>query len=150
MTRALLFLHILGFVFWIGGAFALMMASIASRREERSALGPLVRIQAAIYTTVVGPGAGVAIATGLILAFKMFGPDAAPPSGWLMVMQVAGLVAGVITLALSIPIAGRLRRMDPTGPGAAAFDALRRRQKAVGMASGLLAIVALVAGVMGR
>lgn len=150
MTRFMLFLHILGFVLWIGGAYAVMIAGIAARKEERSALGPLIRIQAAIYGSVVGPGAGLAIASGLFLAFRMFGPDSAPPSGWLMVMQVAGLVAGVITLAISIPLAGRVRRLDPVGPQAAAFDALRTRQKMVGMASGLLGLLALIAGVMGR
>jgi uncharacterized membrane protein len=150
MIRTLLFLHILGFVLWIGGAYAIMIASIASRKEERSALAPIVRIQAAIYGSVVGPGAGVAVISGLVLTFKMFGPDAAPPSVWLIVMQVTGLLAGIVMLAFVIPTAGRLRRLDPVGASAAAFDALRQRQRVTGMVSGVLVLVALVAGVLTR
>ncbi|MEO8200858.1 MAG: hypothetical protein ABI679_10090 [Gemmatimonadota bacterium] len=150
MIRTMLVLHIFGFVLWIGGAYAIMTAGIAARREERSALGALARMQGAIYSGVVGPGAGITIATGLVLTFKMFGPDSPPPTAWLMIMQTIGLVAGVITLAISLPLAGRIRRIDPMGPGAPAFDALRNRQKIVGMVSGLLGLVALVAGAMTR
>ncbi len=150
MIRVLLFLHILGFVLWVGGAFAIMIASIAARKEDRSALGPLVRVQAAIYGSVVGPGTGVAVVTGLMLTFRMFGPDAAPPSVWLIVMQITGILAGIVMLALVIPTAGRLRRLEPAGPNAALFDALRNRQKMTGMLSGVLALMAMVAGVMAR
>lgn len=146
----MLVLHILGFVLWMGGAWAIMVASIAVRNEDRSVLGPLVRIQASIAGALVGPGAGVTVVTGLILTFRMFGTAQPAPSGWIMVMQASGLLAGVITLAFSIPAAGRLRRMDPVGPQAAVFDALRARQRVVGSISGLLALTALLGGVMAR
>ncbi len=147
MIKLMLLLHVLGFVLWIGGAFALMMASIASRKEERSALGPLVRIQAAIAGTAVGPGAGVTVVTGLILTFQMFGSSA--PNVWIMVMQGSGLLAAIMTLAFIIPTSGKLRRLDPM-VHAAAFDALRNRQRVMGAVSGLLGLVALYAGVMSR
>jgi hypothetical protein len=150
MIKLMFFLHILGFVLWMGGAWAMMVSSMAARREDRQALGPLVRFQAAIAGSLVGPGAGVTVVTGLILAFKMFGSAGPAPSGWIMVMQVSGLLAGIITLAFTIPAAGRLRRMDPLGPQAAIFDALRGRQRVSGSVSGLLALVALLGGVMAR
>lgn len=146
----MLTLHILGFVLWMGGAWAIMVASIAARNEDRSVLGPLVRIQASIAGALVGPGAGVTVVTGLVLTFKMFGTAQPAPSGWIMVMQAAGLLAGIITLAFTIPAAGRLRRMDPVGPQAQAFDALRGRQRVVGSVSGLLGLTALLGGVMAR
>lgn len=146
----MLALHILGFVLWMGGAWAIMVASIAVSKEDRSVLGPLVRIQAGIAGSLVGPGAGVTVVTGLILTFRMFGTAQPAPSGWIMVMQAAGLLAGIITLAFTIPAAGRLRRMDPLGPQAATFDALRGRQRVVGSVSGLLGLVALLGGVMAR
>jgi hypothetical protein len=146
----MLFLHVLGFVLWMGGSFALMVSSIAARSEERSVLGPLVRIQARLAGSLVGPGAGITVVTGLILAFKMFGTAQPAPSGWIMVMQAAGLMAGILTLAFTIPAAGRLRRMDPLGPQAATFDALRVRQRVVGSISGILGLVALLGGVMSR
>jgi hypothetical protein len=150
MIPLLLFLHVLGFLLWMGGAFAVMVTSIAARKEDRSVLGPLVRLQASITGTMVGPGAGVTVATGLILAFKMFGTAQPAPSGWIMIMQAAGLLAGIITLAFAIPAASRLRRMDPLGPQAQVFDALRSRQRIVGSLSGVLALIALLGGVMAR
>ena len=150
MIKLMLLLHILGFVLWMGGAFAIMVSSLAARKEERSVLGPLVRIQAAITGALVGPGAGITVATGLVLTFRMYGTAQPAPSGWIILMQGAGLVAGIITLAFTSPAAGRLRRMDPMGPQAALFDALRGRQRVVGSLSGVLALIALVAGVMAR
>lgn len=150
MIKLMLFLHILGFLLWMGGAIAVMITGIAARKEERAVLGPLVRMQASITGIMVGPGAGVTVVTGLILAFRMFGTAQPAPSGWIMIMQAAGLLAGIITLAFAIPAAGRLRRMDPLGPQAAAFDALRSRQRVVGTISGLLTLLALTGGVMAR
>ena len=150
MIQLMLLLHILGFVLWIGGALAIMVTSVAARREERGVLGPLVRFQASLTSAMVGPGAGITVATGLILTFRMYGTAQPAPSGWIILMQGAGLVAGIMTLAFSIPAAGRLRRMDPTGQQAATFDALRMRQRVIGSVSGLLALIALLAGVMAR
>ena len=146
----MLVLHILGFVLWIGGSLAIMVSSVAARREERAVLGPLARLQASVTGAMVGPGAGLTIATGLILTFRMYGTAQPAPSGWVILMQGAGLVAGIITLAFTIPAAGRLRRMDPMGQQAAQFDALRGRQSVVGSVSGVLALIAMVAGVMAR
>ena len=150
MIPLMLLLHVLGFLLWMGGAFAVMMTGIAAKKEERSALGPFVRMQATVAATMIGPGAGLTIASGLVLAFRMFGTAQPAPSGWIMIMQAAGLLAGIITLAFTIPAAGRLRRMDPLGPQAVTFDALRQRQRVADAISGLLALLALVAGVMAR
>jgi len=150
MIQLMLLLHVLGFVLWMGGAFAIMVSSTASRKEDRSALGPLVRAQASIIGAMVGPGAGITVASGLILTFRMFGTAQPAPGGWIIIMQGAGLLAGIITLAFTIPAAGRLRRMDPLGSHAVQFDALRTRQRIVGSVSGVLALIAMVAGVMAR
>lgn len=150
MIPLLLVLHNLGFAAWIGGALAIMISGVAARKEERAVLGPLVRIQARIYGILVGPGAGVTVVTGVILTFRMFGSAQSAPSVWMMVMQGAGLIAGILTLALTIPVSGRLRRMEPIGPQAAVFDALRRRQRLVSSISGVLALLALLGGVMAR
>lgn len=150
MIKLMLFLHIFGFIAWMGGAWAIMSSSIAAKREDRSVLGPLVRIQAAIAGSLVGPGAGLTVVSGLVLTFKMYGTDVPAPSGWVMVMQAAGLLAGIVTLAFVIPLAGKLRRMEPVGAMAASFDAIRKRQKVLGMVSGSLGMAALVAAVMAR
>lgn len=147
MTRLLLFLHFLGFSFWLGGSLAMMMVSIVARREERRALRTIARIQAAIARSVVGPGMGVTVVTGLILTFRVYGADTSP-SMWLMVMQGAGLLGAVVSGAIALPAVARLARLDPMGENAAYFDSLRVRARMAGMTSSLLALLALVAGSM--
>ena len=152
MTRLMFFLHILGFTYWLGGGFAQMMISIAAKKEDRPSLGTVARLQAAIARGVVGPGAGLVIATGIILTFRSYPTtgEMSAPSVWLMVMQGTGLLGAVLVLTILVPSALRLGRMDPQGQYAATFDALRARQKVVGMISATLGVLALVGGVMLR
>jgi hypothetical protein len=149
MTRLLLFFHFLGFSFWLGGSFAMMMVSIVARKEDRGVLRTVARIQAMIARGVVGPGAAIAVVTGLILTFRIYVPET-PPSMWLMVMQGTGILAGLLTFVLALPAVAQLTRIDPMGEHAAHFDRLRQRARMVGMASSLLAVLALVAGAMLR
>ena len=148
MTRLMLLLHIGGFTFWIGGAFAMMMVSITARKEERSALRTVARIQAAIARSLVGPGAGVTVVTGLILTFRSYGAEA--PSMWLMVMQGAGILGGILTAAVTLPAVAKLARIDPLGAHAAHFDNLRKRARISGMIAAMLGLLAMVAGSMLR
>ena len=148
MSRLWLFLHLLGFVMWMGGGIATMFAGIAAKSEDRAGLGAVARAQAAVQRIVIGPGALLTVLSGLMLTFARGGM--AGGSVWLMVMQGAGLVGALLTFFVAVPTASRLARLDPTGSEAAYFDELRNRQKVVGMVWGVLALLALVAGVMAR
>ena len=148
MTRLWLFLHLLGFVMWMGGGLAAMFAGIAAKSEDRAGLGAVVRAQSAVQRIIIGPGALLTVLSGLMLTFALTGM--AGVSIWLMVMQGAGLVGALLTLFVAVPTAIRLARLDPIGANAAYFDELRNRQKVVGMVWGVLALLALVAGVMAR
>jgi len=148
VSRFWLFLHLLGFVMWMGGGIASMFAGIAAKSEDRAGLGAVARAQSAVQRIVIGPGALLTVLSGLMLTFAMVGM--AGGSVWLMVMQGAGLVGALLTLFVAVPTASRLARLDPTGPDGAYFDELRNRQKVVGMVWGLLALVALVGGAMVR
>jgi predicted integral membrane protein DUF2269 len=142
------FVHLLGFTLWLGGAMAAMFVGIASRSEDRAALGVVVRALAAIHKRVVAPGAVLAVVSGLVLSIKV--PDIAAPSPWLMVMQGTGLVGALLNLGIMLPTASRAARIDPTGPDGGYFDELRKRMRVVGMIAGVLGLVALVAGAMLR
>lgn len=148
MNRLWLFLHLLGFVMWMGGGIASMFAGIAAKSEDRAGLGAVARAQSAVQRIVIGPGALLTVLSGLMLTFAVTGMAGATP--WLMVMQGAGLVAALLTLFVAMPTAARLARVEPTGETAAYFDELRNRQKLVGMLWGTLALLALVGGAMGR
>jgi hypothetical protein len=150
VIRLWVFLHILGFTLWIGGALAAMVAGIASRREDRAGLGAVVRTQAAVQKVVVAPGALLSVLSGLMLTFSVTSLQGGEAgfNFWLVLMQGAGLVAALVVLMVGLPTAAKLARLDPDGPGAAYFDELRQRQRVVGSVAGLLALAALVGGAM--
>jgi hypothetical protein len=150
VIRLWLFLHIVGFTLWIGGALAAMVAGIAGKREDRAGLGAVVRVQAAVQKTLVAPGALLAVLSGLMLTFavtSLRGGDAGF-NLWLVLMQGAGLVGALIVLMVGLPTAAKLARLDPEGPGAAYFDELRQRQRVVGSVAGVFALAALLGGAM--
>lgn len=147
MSRVWLFLHLLGFTLWLGGAIASMIIGIAAKREDRSGLGAVVRSQATLTKIAIAPGALLTVLSGLILTFQLT-TDVAGFSIWLMIMQGAGIIAALLTLLISLPTATRLGRLDPTGEAARYFDELRARQRIVASISGMFGLVALLAGAM--
>jgi hypothetical protein len=152
VIRFWLFLHLLGFTMWLGGGLASMVAGIAAKREDRAGLGAIARAQAAAYKAIIAPGAILVVLSGLILTFSVSGRtgELVGFSVWLVVMQGAGLVGALIVLLIGLPTAAKLARLDPIGQGAAFFDELRQRQRIVASVSGMLALVALVAGAFVR
>jgi hypothetical protein len=147
VSRAWLFLHLLGFTLWLGGAIASMIIGIAAKREDRTGLGAVVRSQATLTKIAIAPGALLTVLSGLILTFQLT-TDVTGFSIWLMIMQGAGIIAALLTLLISLPTATRLGRLDPTGEAARYFDELRARQRIVASISGTFGLVALFAGAM--
>jgi len=150
VSRLWLFLHLLGFTLWLGGAIATMIMGIAALREERHGVGAVVRAQASLMKVAIAPGALLAVLSGLILTFQISGSTGELPGFnlWLVIMQGAGLVAALLTLLIALPTATKLSRLDPAGETARYFDELRQRQRIVGSISGTLGLVALFAGAM--
>ena len=148
MSRAWLFLHLLGFTMWLGGAIASMVMGIAAKQEERTGLGAVVRAQSKLTKTAIAPGSLLTVLTGLILTFQLSGGEVAGFSIWLVIMQGAGLIAALITLLIALPTATRLGRLDPSGEAARYFDELRTRQRIVASIAGTFGLIALFAGAM--
>lgn len=148
MSRVWLFLHLLGFVLWMGGAFASMVFGIAAKREERATLGAVARGQAALQRSVIAPGALLTVLSGLMLTFRIASTDIMGANLWLILMQACGVVAALLVLFISLPTAIKLSRIDPVGPTADFFNELRQRQALVGSIAGVFGLTALVAGAM--
>jgi hypothetical protein len=149
MVRLWLFLHLLGFTMWLGGAISTMFLGIATRHEPRAALRAVVHGQAAVQRLIIGPGALLTVLSGLMLTLNLtnrFG-ETEGIGPWLMVMQVAGLAAGLLTLFVIVPAGARLARLDPEAQPAA-FDRHRQRLKLFGSISGSLGLLALLAGAL--
>jgi hypothetical protein len=151
VSKIWLFVHLLGFTMWLGGALASMVAGVAAKREDRPALGGVIRAQTAVQKILIAPGALLTVLSGLILTFSVSGRDGFVGFNlWLMLMQGAGLLAALLTLLIGLPTASKLGRLDPSGPHGSYVDELRQRQRIVASVSGTLGLLALVAGAMVR
>jgi hypothetical protein len=148
MNRLWLFLHLLGFTMWLGGAIASMVIAIAAKREDRHGLGAVVRSQAKLQKMAIAPGALLTVLSGILLTFSVGGDELGGFSIWLLIMQGAGIIAALLTLFIALPTATKLGVLDPMGNGAAYFDELRQRQRIVASIAGTFGVVALFAGAM--
>ena len=146
---AWLFLHLLGLGLWLGGGFALMLVGLSADREGRPALGLMLRMQAGIARAIVAPGALATTLSGLMLTFgNVHAPNMGNP--WMATMQGCGMLAALLALAMGVPTALRLARLDPMGPHAGFVDRLRKRQRLLGLVTTVLGLTALLAAVMYR
>ncbi len=144
------FLHHLSYIAWIGGALATLVAGATMQRLERPHWGGIAEVQGALYRMLVGPGAMVSVASGLMLTFGMYGALSGQVGAWLGTMQATGIAGALVTLLGAMPAASRLSRLEPTGETAAAFDATHRRLAITGSLGMLLALAALLAGALYR
>lgn len=138
--------HILGYTLWLGGGLAAMAIGIKGRQEERAAQALIVRQLALIHRLLLLPGIVLTLASGFYLSVPA--ARQASPSAWLYVMQLAGVIAAILVIFVSLPTLGRLQRLSPLGETGPRFDALRKRQAVAGMIAGNLGMLALIAGVL--
>ena len=152
MKHLLLFLHVFGFVLWMGGSFAVMGTGMLMRQLARNEFGVAMAVQGRLLRGMILPGVVMVVLSGLMMTLRLYG-SATSVSGFpmsLMVMQGAGLLAAGITFVVTVPTVTRLSRLDPVGPHAPLFDALRRRARTTGMVAGALGVIALISGVLLR
>jgi hypothetical protein len=150
MRSVLIFLHLFGQVAWLGGALAAMVMGIASKREQKDQIGPTVRMQSAIYRTLIGPGALLVVLSGILLTLKMYNQATAVGlSRPLMAMQGLGILGALIILVHTLPTSTKLARLEPVGAGAPIFEMLRRKVVGSGMIASTLGMMALVAAAIG-
>ena len=150
MSGLWLFLHVIGFVAWIGGGLAVMLSGITAKYfppEQRLAV---YRIMAVITRNLVGTGAVLVVVSGFVLSVPYFKGATVPT--WLMAMQVLGFMGAIVAIAIVTPTAARLGRLevDARGELPEAFTGLRRRQAIFATVAGVFALLALVAGTVMR
>ena len=145
-----LFLHFMGFVAWIGGGLAVMLAGITAKHFQPAHRLGVYRIMGVITRNLVGPGAVLEVVTGIILSIPYFSSATVPT--WLMAMQTFGFLGALVAIFLVVPTAARLGRLDldPRGELPESFAGLRRRQAIFATLAGVLALLALLAGTLFR
>ena len=142
MRGALIFLHLLGMAFWLGGLFTLGIWTSRARRTGEAGVVTFAYATAGrVYRGVVAAGAWVTTLAGVGLVFT--GPWAwfQPfPNHWLFQMQVLGILAFVVTVAYLVPGARKLsalaERAARGGEESEEFRSRVRRQAIVGSAVG--------------
>lgn len=145
-----LFLHVIGYVAWIGGGLAVMLSGITAKYfppEQRLAV---YRIMAVITRNLVGTGAVLVVVSGFVLSVPYFKGATVPT--WLMAMELLGFMGAIVAIAIVTPTAARLGRLevDARGELPEAFTGLRRRQAIFATVAGVFALLALVAGTVMR
>lgn len=149
MIALMLFLHLVGFTLWLGGALAVMVTRIASKREDLATLPSITRVQTAVVTKLIGPGAFLVVVTGLVLTVKIYpGAAMASASPAVFVMQATGFIGALLVLLIQVPTATKLARTSPSGNTGPLYLALRKRQAIVSSIAGALGVIALAAGAL--
>lgn len=145
-----LFLHVLGFVAWLGGGLAVMLSGITAKYFPPDQRLAVYRIMSVITRNLVGTGAVLVVVSGLVLSVPYF-KNATVPT-WLMAMETFGLLGAIVAVAIVTPTAARLGRLDldPRGELPETFAGLRRRQVIFATLAGVLALLALLAGTLFR
>jgi hypothetical protein len=142
--------HVLGFTLWLGGGIATMVAGVSAKRlgtRERLAAYKLI---GAVQRLLVGPGAVGVILSGLVMSGPLMKQGAVPP--WMGLMMVSGILGAIVAVAISVPTAAKLARLepDPSGELPAAFPRLRKRQIVAATIAGTLGLVALFSATLVR
>ncbi len=144
--------HVLGFTLWLGGGIATMVAGVSAKRlgtRERLAAYKLI---GAVQRLLVGPGALAVVLSGIILIMtgSLMKQGAVPP--WMGLMMGSGILGAIVAVAISVPTAAKLARLEPepTGELPAAFHGLRKLQIVAATVAGTLGLIAMFAATLGK
>jgi len=145
-----LFLHVMGFVAWLGGGLAVMLSGITAKHfppEQRLAV---YRIMSVVTRNLIGTGAVLVVVSGFLLSVPYFQSATVP--GWLVAMQGLGLLGAIVAIFVVTPTAARLGRLelDLRGDLPESFAGLRRRQAIFATVAGAFALLALISGTIFR
>ncbi|HEV2751293.1 MAG TPA: DUF2269 family protein [Gemmatimonadales bacterium] len=137
-----LLVHVLGFTLWLGGGIATMVAGVSAKRLGAAERLAAYKLIGAIQRLLVGPGAIAVVVSGIFLAQPYMKQGVVPP--WLGVMMISGILGALGAVAISVPTAAKLARLEPEGGQLpAAFQTLRKRQILAATIAGGFGLIAL-------
>lgn len=142
--------HLLGFTLWLGGGIATMVAGVTAKRMAPSERLAGYKLIGAVQRLLVAPGALAVVLSGFILSIRFMKAGAVP--AWMGLMMAAGILGAIVAVAVSVPTAAQLARLEPDTRGELpeAFQRLRARQIVAATIAGSLGLVALFAAALGR
>jgi predicted integral membrane protein DUF2269 len=141
--------HVLGFTLWLGGGIATMVAGVTAKRMGAAERLAGYKLIGAVQRLLVAPGALAVVLSGLILSRPYMKQGDVP--GWLGLMMVAGILGAIGAVAISVPTAAKLERLEPQGNALPeAFNRLRKRQILAATIAGSFGLIALFAVTLGK
>lgn len=153
MRGVMLFLHLIGLALWFG--VTLSVALFAVRANKTGDLNIVAFAYRAGHRLLKGPGlAGMLLTT--IAGFGLagvggYGVFRVVPH-WQFQMQILGLLAFVLAVAIQIPNSGRLARAAEASANAgepnATFGKFRKTNAIVGSINGLLILIVTLLGAL--
>lgn len=145
-----LLIHVIGFVAWLGGGLAVMLSGITAKYFPADQRLAAYRIMSVVTRNLVGTGAVLVVVSGFVLSVPYFRGAMVPT--WLMAMQAFGFLGALVAIAIAVPTAARLGRLDldPRGELPESFAGLRRKQAIFSTLAGVLALLALLSATLFR
>ena len=145
-----LLVHVLGFTLWLGGGIATMVAGVSAKGFAPAERLAAYKLIGAIQRILVGPGAIAVVLSGVILGQPYMRSGAMP--AWLGVMMIAGILGAIGAVAISVPTAAKLARLEVDARGGLpeAFPMLRKRQILAATIAGGFGLIAMFAVTLGR
>lgn len=104
----MLFLHWLGWAVWLGAGITFMVWGPAVRKAELPVWAHTWDVLARIQRAIVAPACAVATVTGFALSMQYAQRGLPMGAMWIVIMQILGLLAAILTLAIATPLANRM------------------------------------------
>jgi uncharacterized membrane protein len=153
MQGFMLFLHVVGYAIWLGASLSFMVWGPAARKGSLEAWAHTWLVLGRVHRLLVAPACLVATATGIYLTMALAqSPADMGTATWLIVMEVLGLVAAVLTLAIAAPLMNRMgtlaERSLAKGAQEPQAEVVRKRLALVGSVVGVLILVSIYFAVL--
>ena len=96
-----LFVHVMGFVAWLGGGLAVMLSGITAKYFPPDQRLAVYRIMSVVSRNLIGPGAVLVVVSGFVLSVPYFKGATVPT--WLLAMQGLGLLGAIVAIGIVTP-----------------------------------------------
>ena len=149
--RLMLFLHWTGFSVWLGAQLVFMVFGPAAKRMPLESWANTWVTLGKVQRVLIAPAAATATVTGIALTMRAAKSQALDfGQAWLMVMQTAGLVAGILALVVVTPLVNKMARLAvrslEKGQQDPMAERVRSRLALVASVTGALILVAVFFG----
>lgn len=153
MNALLRFLHWASFSIWLGAQITFMVWVPVSKTAALETWAHVWKTLAKVQRWIVAPAVVVATLTGVALTMQLVSRQRdVGGAAWLVGMQAFGVLAAILALAVTSPLANRMgwvaEQSLADGEKAPAAERVRKRLAVVGTVTGIFILAAIYFGAM--